>query len=100
MCRVWFDENDIEGWLYPSVQSSSDFNIAIKPDAAHKKLVIEDLRIVQMVDKEEAKNIRKIPDKSLPIFNLMKMFIQSDFKGEIKEGKIIWHPSNDLFGDF
>ena len=100
MCRVWFDEDDIEGWLYPSVQSSSDLNIAIKTEVAHNKLEIEDLRIVKIVDKEEVRNSGRIPDKSLPIFNLIKMVIQSDFIGEIKEGKIIWQPTNDLFGDF
>jgi len=38
MCRVWFDENDIEGWLYPSVQSMNDINVTIKPETAREKL--------------------------------------------------------------
>jgi hypothetical protein len=100
MCRVWFDEADIDGWLYPSVQSINDINVAIKSESARENLEIEDIRIVKMVDKDKIINSGIISDNFLPIFNLMKMVIQSDFKGEIKEGKIHWQPSDDFGGDY
>lgn len=100
MCRVWFDEADIDGWLYPSVQSINDINVATKSESARENLEIEDIRIVKMVDKDKVINSGIISDNFLPIFNLMKMVIQSDFKGEIKEGKIHWQPSDDFGGDY
>lgn len=100
ICRIWFDGNDIEGWLYPSVQSPNDLNLAIKPEVAHSKLEIEDIRIVKMVENGKIRNSRIISDDFLPFFNLTKLVMQHDFKGEIREGKIIWHPSNDLRGYF
>lgn len=100
MCRVWFDTEDSDGWLYPSVQSPDDLNIAIKPESAHKKLKIEDVRIVRMVDKEEVINSGKISESVLPLFNMMKMVVESIFKGSINENQITWSPSNDLGGDF
>jgi len=36
MCRVWFDEEESDGWLYPSVQSMNDLNMAIKPKSARR----------------------------------------------------------------
>lgn len=100
MCRVWFDRDDIEGWLYPSVQSPNDLNLAIKPEAARSKLEIEDIRIVKMVEKDDVIDSGRSSDDFIPFFNLLKLVIQSDFKGEIREGEISWHPSNDLGGDF
>ena len=100
MCRVWFDDKDSDGWLYPSVQSPNDFNIAIKAESAHKKLKIEDVRIVQMVNKEDVIKSGRIKDSALPWFNMMKMVVESIFKGFINEGQITWIPSNDLGGDF
>lgn len=102
MCRVWFDDKDSDGWLYPSVQSPNDFNIAIKAESAHKKLKIEDVRIVQMVNKKDVIKSGRIKDKDLarPWFNMMKMVVESIFKGSINEGQITWEPSNDLGGDF
>lgn len=100
MCRVWFDTADSDGWLYPSVQSPEDFNVAIKPKSAHKKLEIEDIRIVKMVNKEGVIKSGKIKDSALPWFNMMKMVIESIFRGSVNEGEITWIPSNDLGGDF
>jgi len=100
MCRVWFATEDSDGWFYPSVQSPDDFNIAIKPESAHKKLEIEDVRIVRMVEKEKVINSRRISESFLPLFNMMKMVVESIFKGSINENQITWLPSNDLGGDF
>lgn len=100
MCRIWFGGDDIEGWLYPSVQSPNDFNLAIKPEVARSKLEIEDIRIVKMVENDKVRDSGRISDDFLPLFNLLKLVIQDDFKGEIREGEIIWRPSNDLGGDF
>ena len=100
MCRVWFDDKDSDGWLYPSMQSPNDLNIAIKPESAHKKLKIEDIRIVQMVNKEDVIKSGRIKDSDLPLFNMVKMVVESIFRGSIKEGQITWIPSNDLGGNF
>ena len=100
MCRVWFDGKDSDGWLYPSVQSSNDLNIAIKTESAHKKLKIEDVRIVRMVDRENIIKSGIIKDSALPWFNMTKMVVESIFRGSINDGQITWEPSNDLGGDF
>lgn len=100
MCRVWFNADDSDGWIYPSVQSSGDFNIAIKPESAHKKLKIEDVRIVRMVEKEKVINSGSINESVLPLFNMMSMIIESIFKGSINENQITWLPANDLGCDF
>lgn len=100
MCRVWFDTNDSDGWLYPSVQSPEDFNVAIKRESARKKLEIEDIRIVQMVNKEDVIKSGRIKDSALPWFNMTKMVIESIFRGSMNGGQITWIPSNDLGGDF
>ncbi|MBW2006236.1 MAG: RES domain-containing protein [Deltaproteobacteria bacterium] len=100
MCRVWFDDKDSDGWLYPSVQSPNDFNIAIKPESARKKLEIEEVRIVQMVNKEDVIKSGKIKDSALPFFNMMKMVVESIFKSSINDNQITWIPSSDLGGDF
>ena len=80
MCRVWFDTDDSDGWLYPSVQSPTDFNIAIKPESAHKKFKIENVRIVRMVEKEKVVNSGSIRESVLPLFNMMSMVIESIFR--------------------
>jgi RES domain-containing protein len=100
MCRVWFDDKDSDGWLYPSVQSPNDFNIAIKLESARKKLEIEEVRIVKMVNKEEVIKSGIVNESFLPLFNMMKMVVKSVFKSSINEGQITWIPSNDLGGDF
>jgi len=53
-----------------------------------------------MVDKDKVGKIKNLHKKFLPIFDLREMVIQSDFKGEIKEGKIHWQPSDALGGYF
>lgn len=100
MCREWFDDNDSDGWLYPSVQSPNDINIAIKPKSAHRKLIIEDVRIVKMVDKQDVIESGRIEDSALPWFNMMRLVVESIFKGNINNDQITWIPSNDLGGDF
>lgn len=100
ICRVWFDENDRDGWLYPSVQSPNDLNLAIKPEAAHSKLEIKGIRIVKMVEENEIINSVNINDDFIPFIKSQKMVIQSDFKGEIINGEIFWRPNNALGGDF
>ncbi len=100
MCRIWFNDSESDGWIYPSVQSPNDFNIALKPEAAHKKLQIKDVRIVKMVNKKEIIKSRNIKDTNLPLFDMMKMIIESIFKGIIDKEQITWTPSDDLGGDF
>jgi hypothetical protein len=53
-----------------------------------------------MVNKEEVVKSGRIKDPALPWFNMMKMVIESIFRGSINEGEITWIPSNDLGGDF
>lgn len=101
MCRIWFDDDkDSDGWLYPSVQSPNDINIAIKPKSAHQKLKIEDVRIVKMVDKEDVIKAGRIEDSALPWFNMIRLVVESIFKGSINDDQITWIPSKDLGGDF
>ncbi|NUM37272.1 MAG: RES domain-containing protein [Candidatus Brocadiae bacterium] len=99
MCRVWFDDENSEGWIYPSVPSPNDLNIAIKPESAHKKLRIKDIRIVKMVNKKKIINSGRIPESSRPWFNMMKMIVETIFKGSITGNQISWLPSHDLGGD-
>ena len=100
MSRVWFDADDIDGWLYPSVYSVTDMNIALKPQIARKKLEVAAVRITKMVDKKSVLKSGRVLDATQPVFNLMKMVIQSDFKGELKKDGIFWYPCNELGGDF
>lgn len=99
MCRVWFHSDNSDGWIYPSVQTPSKNNIALKPTSARKKLVIKDVRIVRLVEKEKVKNhIDKF--KSHPFYNLISMAIEDDFKAEINDNQIKWVPSTDVGGIF
>ena len=100
MSRVWFDADDIDGWLYPSVHSIKDMNIALKPETARNKLKIEAVRITKMVDKKSVSESGRVTEAAHPLFNLMKMVIRSDYKGTIKEDGIHWCPCNELGGDF
>lgn len=99
MCRVWFHDNESDGWMYPSVLGSSKMNIALKPKSARKKLIIEDVRIVRLVPKDNVKNhINKF--KSHPFYGLISMAIETDFKGEIINDQLSWQPSTDIGGIF
>lgn len=99
MCRVWFHNEESDGWMYPSVQTSSKNNIALKPKSARKKLIIKDVRIVRLVPKENIKNhIDKF--RSHPFYNLISMAIETDFKGEIINDQLSWHPSTEIGGIF
>ena len=99
MCRVWFQDDDSDGWIYPSVQSPSKNNIALKPVSARKKLKITDISIVRLMQKEDVKNhIDKF--RSHPFYNLISMAIESDFKGEIKNDQLNWFPSIEVGGIF
>ncbi|QBG48853.1 RES domain-containing protein [Verrucomicrobia bacterium S94] len=99
MTRTWFDDDDIDGWLYPSVHSVNDLNIALKPNVARSKLEIDSVRIAKMVDKKSVAK-SNISASKQPLFNMMKMVIKSDFKAEIKEDGLYWFPCNELGGDF
>lgn len=99
MCRVWFQSDDSDGWIYPSVETPLKNNIALKPEVARKKLKINDVRIVRLVPKENVKNhIDKF--RSHPFYNLISMAIETDFKGEIKNNKLNWFPSTEIGGIF
>lgn len=99
MCRVWFHDDESDGWIYPSVLASSKMNIALKPKSARKKLIINDVRIVRLVPTENVKNhIDKF--KSHPFYDLISMAIETDFKGEIINDQLSWHPSTDIGGIF
>jgi len=99
MCRVWFHDEESDGWMYPSVHASSKKNIALKPKSARKKLIIKDARIVRLVPKENVKNhINKF--RSHPFYNLLSMAVESDFIGEIINDQLSWHPSADIGGLF
>lgn len=99
MCRVWFHSDESDGWIYPSVQTPSKNNFALKPESARKKLKINSVRIVRLVEKEHVKNhIDKF--KSHPFYNLISMAIETDFKGEIKGDCISWKPSTEIGGIF
>ncbi len=99
MCRVWFHDDESDGWIYPSVIASSKMNIALKPKAARKKLIINDVRVVKLVPKENVKNhIDKF--KSHPFYDLISMAIETDFKGEIINDQLSWHSSTDIGGIF
>lgn len=99
MCKLWFDDNESDGWLYPSVQSPSDTNIALKHESAKEKLVIEDIRIARLVYKDNVSN-HKQRFGSHPFFDMITMAIETDFKGEITEDTISWVPSTDVGGIF
>jgi len=99
MCRVWFHDDDSDGWLYPSVQSPFENNIAIKSESAKEKLIIEDVRIVQLVYKDKVRN-HKNRFESHPFFNMITMAIETDFTGEIVEDTIKWVTSTDVGGIF
>lgn len=99
MCRVWFQSEDSDGWIYPSVQTPLKNNIALKPESARKKLKINDVRIVRLVPKENVKNhIDKF--RSYPFYNLISMAIETDFKGEINNDILSWIPSTEIGGIF
>jgi len=99
MCRVWFQNDESDGWLYPSVQSTSKSNIALKPKSARKKLKIKDVRIVRLVPKENVNNhIDKF--RSHPFYNLISMAIETDFIGKIDNGQLSWVPSTEVGGIF
>jgi hypothetical protein len=100
MCRVWFDEEESDGWLYPSVQSMNDLNIAIKPQSARKKLEIEDVRIVRMINKGKIIKSGEIDSRYLPFVNSLTMIVQSDFKSIINDDQITWVPAKEIGGDF
>lgn len=95
MCRVWFHNNDSDGWLYPSIPSPLEKNVAIKPDSARKKLKIVDVRIARLVPKDEVKNHK---DKFIkhPFYPWARVAIETDFIGKFVDNKINWLPSNDL----
>jgi len=95
ICRVWFHNNDSDGWLYPSVPSPLKKNAAIKPYSAKKKLQIEDVRIVRLVPKNEVKSHKDRFERH-PFYPLARIAIETDFIGIINENIINWMPSNDL----
>ena len=97
MCRVWFHDEKTDGWLYPSVQSPKQYNVAVKPEPAREKLNIEEIRIARMVYKDKVKN-HKDSFSAHPLYNLISMAIETDFKGEISNDIIKWVPSNDIGG--
>lgn len=97
MCRVWFHDDDSDGWIYPSVQTPGKNNIALKQISARKKLKIVDIRIVRLVQKNNVKNhIDKF--KSHPFYKIVSMAIETDFVGSIVDENINWYPSNDVGG--
>lgn len=95
MCRIWFHNNNSDGWLYPSVQSPLEKNVAIKPESAKKKLEILDVRIARLVPKDKVTNHK---DKFIkhPFYNAARIAIETDFIGKIENKKINWEPANDL----
>lgn len=95
MCRVWFHSDDSDGWVYPSVQSPLERNVAIKSSSAKKKIKIIDLRIARLVPVNEVKQHKDRFEKH-PFRPLAKIAIETDFRGEIIDNKINWIPSNDL----
>ncbi len=99
MCRVWFNNEKSDGWVYPSVQTPTKNNFALKPESARKKLKIIDVRIVRLIPKENVKNhIDKF--KAHPFYNLISMAIETDFKGGIENHNISWLPSTEVGGIF
>lgn len=97
MCRVWFNDDHSDGWIYPSVQIPGNNNIALKKISARKKLKIIDIRIVRIVQKHNVKNhIDKF--KSHPYYDIISMAIETDFIGSIVDENINWYPSNDVGG--
>ena len=99
MCRVWFHSEESDGWVYPSVQTPSKNNIALKAKSARKKLKIKDVRIVRLVPKDNVKNyIEKF--RSHPFYNLISMAIETDFKGETTNDQLSWNPSTEIGGIF
>jgi len=99
MCRVWFHDDQSDGWIYPSVQTPGKNNIALKPKSARKKLKIVDIRIAHLVQKNNVKNhIDKF--KSHPFYNIISMAIETDFIGSVVDDNINWHPSSDVGGIF
>lgn len=95
MCRVWLNDEQSDGWIYPSVQAPSKYNIALKPSSARKKLQIDDVKIVRLVPKENVENhIDKF--RSHPFYNLISMAIEADFKGKIDDGELNWVPVIEL----
>lgn len=95
MCRVWFHDNDSDGWLYPSVQSPLEKNVAIKPSSAKNKIEIADLRIARLVPKNEVKQ-HKEKFENHPVYPWVRIAIETDFRGIITDNIINWVPSNDL----
>ena len=95
ICRVWFNNNDFDGWLYPSVQSPLEKNMAIKPTSAKRKIKIIDLRIARLVPKNEVKQ-HKEKFKKHPFYPWTRIAIETDFRGEITGDIINWVPSSDL----
>lgn len=99
MCRVWFHSDESDGWVYPSVQTPSKNNIALKPGSARIKLKINEVRIVRL---EQKYNVQNHIDKfrAHPFYNLISMAIETDFKGEIKNNNLSWLPSTEIGGIF
>lgn len=95
MCRVWFHNPDSDGWLYPSVQSPQEKNVAIKASSAKNKLDIVDLRIVRLVPKNEVKQ-HKEKFEIHPFYHLAKLAIETDFRAKITKNVINWEPADDL----
>lgn len=99
MCRIWFDEEDSDGWIYPSIQTPKERNIALKSKSAKEKLIIEDVRIARLVPKEEVKNHKERFEKH-PFYNGLSKVIETDFKGEIDGKNINWRTSREVGGIF
>lgn len=100
MCRVWFNNNEVDGWRYPSVHLPTELNFAIKAKSAHNKLRVEYIHIAKLVNKEK-RHIDNINDQNgKEIIDSKTIVLESDFKGEINSGEITWRPSNEVLAGF
>ena len=100
MCRVWFNNNDIDGWQYPSVHLPNELNFALKPASAHEKLRVEYIHIAKLVNKEK-RHIDSITDiNTKQIIDSKTIILESNFKGDINSGKITWRPSSEVLCGF
>lgn len=97
LCRVWFND-DKDGWYYPSVHLKREHNIALKKEAAHEKLEIEEIKLVKRIPFDTVMQSGLVSDSSLGMYQKISLILMSEYKGCVQGSSVHWSSHEEISG--
>ena len=90
-------QNDLDGFIYPSVVQQKNENVAFFSEGIREKLEIDGVRIVKLIPEDEWYADPRVDAKIWrPILRGKTHFLRSCFKAETSGEQISWFPCSDL----